>query len=90
MYNISDEIKVTIDINNLNLDKLVEAIWVFEAIHKYKPYVICSYNTKKQLILSQKYSYWCNSCVSNFNLDEINGCKILIDTSLPFGEIKIR
>lgn len=91
MYNIADEISLTLDMNNLNLDKLVDAIYIFRAAHNYDPYIICSVKTMNGImsfyrhLIYDKY-YGIDSIYDN----SFEGCKILIDHSLPFGEVKIR
>lgn len=93
MYSISDEIKVTIGIYDSNyLDKLVEAIYIFRAAHNYDPYIICSFKTMNSIMSSYRcsiYDKYCGDSIYDYD-NSFEGCKILIDHSLPFGEVKIR
>lgn len=70
---------------------LFKAIYSFSAGYNRNPYIVCSTETLKEIqkYLAEKYkAYMCNSG-GNF-LGSYKGYNILINDTLPFGEVEIK
>ena len=70
-----------------DMNRLMNGIYMFHAIHDYEPYVVCSAKTCDSMEdLTKEHKIVDNTG----RLGMYRGYKILIDDTLPFGEVRLR